>query len=144
MELNFDPSRGERQLFLDASGIARMDDLVRTMHQPIKKGAVIRPDLDAGQFCLQIRTAPIWDPEAQLFKLWDGGARRESSDGYHWKVVAPHEGPCRRSLRRLRSGSAVALQSLCTSRAGRITRWYKLVKAAASAGAQLRRAQFLI
>ena len=93
MELNFDPSRGERQLFLDESGIARMDDLVRTMHQPIKKGALIRPDLDAGQFCLQIRTAPIWDPEAQLFKLWDGGARRESSDGYHWKVVAPHEGP---------------------------------------------------
>jgi len=56
--LSFDPSNGERQLFLDDGGITSMDHLVRTMHQPAKKGAVIRPDVEEGEFCLQIRTAP--------------------------------------------------------------------------------------
>ena len=35
---------GERQLFLDDVGISKVDHLKRTMHQPAKKGAVIRPD----------------------------------------------------------------------------------------------------
>ena len=35
---------GERQLFLDDVGISKVDNLKRTMHQPTKKGAVIRPD----------------------------------------------------------------------------------------------------
>ncbi len=92
-ELTFDPSNGDRQLFLDDVGIVSSHGLTRTMHQPIKKGAVIRPDIDSGQTCLQIRTAPIWDPEAELYKLWDGGGRRESTDGLHWEIVGPHAGP---------------------------------------------------
>ena len=35
---------GERQLFLDDVGISEINNLNRTMHQPAKKGAVIRPD----------------------------------------------------------------------------------------------------
>ena len=92
-ELRFDPSNGDRQLFLDDGGIASFLGLTRTMHRPIKKGAVIRPDIDSGQTCLQIRTAPIWDPDTELYRLWDGGARRESSDGLHWRIVGPHSGP---------------------------------------------------
>lgn len=92
-ELLFEPSSGDRQLFVDEGGIASSNNMARTMHRPIKKGAVIRPDIESGQACLQIRTAPIWDPEAELFKLWDGGKRRESADGLHWHVVGPHQGP---------------------------------------------------
>ena len=42
---------GQRQLFLDGHGLARVENLVRTMHQPEKKGAVIRspgPTSDVG------------------------------------------------------------------------------------------------
>ena len=35
---------GQRQLFLDDVDLAAMNSLKRTMHQPSKKGAVIRPD----------------------------------------------------------------------------------------------------
>ncbi len=93
MKLNFDPSNRERQLFLDEAGVAHRHNLTSTMHRPVKKGAVIRPRVEEGEICLQIRTAPLWDPEAGLFKLWDGGARRESSDGLNWKVVGPYDGP---------------------------------------------------
>ena len=59
---------GERQLFLDDHGIASIEHLERTMHQPTKKGAVIRPDpAKGGSF--QIRSAPLWDPKEELLKL---------------------------------------------------------------------------
>ena len=38
-------SIGERQLFLDDHGIAKIDGLQRTMHQPKKRGAVVTPDV---------------------------------------------------------------------------------------------------
>jgi hypothetical protein len=44
---------GQRQLFLDNHGIAQLDNLTRTMHQPAKKGAVITPDLP-WESCLQM------------------------------------------------------------------------------------------
>ena len=89
---------GERQLFLDDAGIARQERLTRTAHQPAKKGAVIRTDLDdVGQGSIQIRTAPAWDPTARVYKLWTittpealaaQGIRcagyYESTDGLHW------------------------------------------------------------
>jgi len=97
-ENEFSVITGQRQLFLDDYGIAKMEGVVRTMHQPDKKGAVIRPmpgDTDLG--CIQIRTAPIWDPEKKVWKLWDCTtpnvlhARKifcsgyyESADGLHW------------------------------------------------------------
>lgn len=84
---------GERQLFLDDAGIAQMEGLIRTMHQPVKKGAVIRPDyLQRGEHHLQIRNAPNWDRERQVFRfLLTGTSGRqsistvwESRDGLHW------------------------------------------------------------
>ena len=42
---------GQRQLFLDGHGLARVENLVRTMHQPEKKGAVIRSPGPASDVC---------------------------------------------------------------------------------------------
>ena len=86
---------GQRQLFLDDDGIAQVEHLTRTMHQPAKKGAVIRPNLDRGESVLQTRSAPAWDPEAGVFKLWmitsgihSGTTYAESEDGLHWHKPA--------------------------------------------------------
>jgi hypothetical protein len=85
--------QGQRQLFLDDHGIGRIENLTRTLHQPVKKGAVIEPDRD-WESSLQIRCAPIWDPVVERFKLWmitsttiPGVAEMtyaESEDGLHW------------------------------------------------------------
>jgi len=89
---------GERQLFLDDHGIASIEHLERTMHQPAKKGAVIRPDTTMGINSLQIRMAPTWSPEKKVWQLWDCGSEPqelhakgyyfsgyyESTDGLHW------------------------------------------------------------
>jgi hypothetical protein len=68
-EAEFEVPAGERQLFMDDLGIAATHNLTRTMHQPGKKGAVIRPDLP-WELTLQTRCAPAWDPQQKLFKLW--------------------------------------------------------------------------
>src|SRR4051794_26084170 len=84
----------QRQLFLDDLDIAEKQGLRRSMHNPDKKGAVIRPDLVKGG-APQIRTGPAWDPEAGLYKLWTLTATDtnmsvagyyESRDGVHWAV----------------------------------------------------------
>jgi len=82
----------QRELFLDDVGIAEMENLKRSMHQPDKKGAVIRPDPQMGEDIIQIRTAPIWDPQAKVYKLWDlygplpgTNGYYESRDGLHWQ-----------------------------------------------------------
>jgi hypothetical protein len=62
------------------------------MHQPNKKGAVIRPDWRRGERNLTIRNAPNWDPrfEAFRFLVADVGGPKticsvwESPDGLHW------------------------------------------------------------
>ena len=96
-------ARTERQLFFDDDDIARIDGLERTLHQPNKKGAVIRADphmaLRAGSdggpaFRPQTRTSPVWDAEAKVWKFWTIGAKidwnhgrssyHESRDGLHW------------------------------------------------------------
>ena len=83
---------GQRQLFLDDYGIERIEHLVRAMHQPDKKGAVIRPNFEKGETLQQTWCAPAWDPEEKLFKLWvittfsdwNGTAYAVSEDGLHW------------------------------------------------------------
>jgi len=88
---------GVRRLFLDDFGVAKIDNLTRTMRRPDKKGAVIRPDCAAGVWGVQTRAAPSWDPETQRFRYWileqpDELAERgiavagyyESADGLHW------------------------------------------------------------
>ena len=89
----FQAPTGERQLFLDDVGIAKIENLTRTMHQPVKKGAVIRPTPPL-ETNLQTRCAPQWDPSLKRFKLWmtastnipgvAGTTYAESSDGLHW------------------------------------------------------------
>lgn len=59
---------GQHELFLDDGGIAEMENLKRSMHQPDKKGAVIRPNPQMGEDIIQIRTAPIWDPQAKVLQ----------------------------------------------------------------------------
>lgn len=83
---------GQRQLFLDDTDIVHMENLTRTMHSPTKRGAVIRPT-PPDETSLQTRSAPAWDPEAKVFKLWlitsrtngsSGTSYAESADGLHW------------------------------------------------------------
>jgi hypothetical protein len=76
---------GQRQLFLDDEGVAATDKLHRTMHPPQKRGAVIRSPRP--QRTLQTRTAPVWDPQAEVYKLWVLGIDEnlwQSRDGLHW------------------------------------------------------------
>ena len=81
---------GRRQLFLDDHGIARIENLKRTLHQPRKKGAVIRPDFAQGETSIQTRSGPAWDEERQVFKLWlISPACYESRDGIHWTKTKP-------------------------------------------------------
>ena len=63
----FSVAVGKRQLFLDDFDIEQLSNLRRSLHQPIKKGAVIRnPDPDA---TVQTRNAPYWDPDHEAFFL---------------------------------------------------------------------------
>ena len=76
---------GQRQLFLDENAVAKIEHLKRTLHQPEKRGAVIR-SANPSQ-TIQTRTAPVWDPEAKHFKLWvmsTDEPLRISTDGLHW------------------------------------------------------------
>jgi hypothetical protein len=89
---------GQRQLFIDDWGVAKTESLAKTLHQPVKRGAVIRPDTSKGVTYLQCRSAPNWDPEAKLFKFWienqpdDAKGEQnisgyyESTDGLHWNA----------------------------------------------------------
>ena len=82
-----------RQLFLDDHIIDRIEGLKRTMHQPVKRGAVIKPDQE-WETSLQTRCAPAWDDNRKLFKLWmitstnipgfAGTSYAESKDGVNW------------------------------------------------------------
>ena len=65
----FEVPIGQKQLSLDDFGIAEIKNLVRRMHQPRKLGAVIRPDRSIGITSHQIRTAPVWDPNKQVYKF---------------------------------------------------------------------------
>jgi hypothetical protein len=74
-----------RQLFLGDDGIAKIENLRRTMHQPTKRGAVVR-SANASQ-TIQTRSAPVWDDGQKVFKFWVLGTDqnfRLSSDGLHW------------------------------------------------------------
>lgn len=81
----FEVPAGQRQLFVDDHGLFEIENVVRTMHRPRKRGAVIRSP-DPTQ-TIQTRTAPVWDPEAKRYKLWvltvDDNLW-QSADGLHW------------------------------------------------------------
>ena len=79
----------ERQLFLDGHGVAGIDNLTGTMHQPEKKGAVIR---NFDQHGIAVQTV-IRDPDSGIWKAWcsppvdapSAAAYWESDDGLHWR-----------------------------------------------------------
>ncbi|MBM4077004.1 MAG: hypothetical protein FJ267_15345, partial [Planctomycetes bacterium] len=76
---------GQRQLFLDDHTIEKIENLKRTLHQPDKRGAVIRSSKP--NQTIQTRTAPVWDPVARNYKLWvlsTDQSLRVSTDGLHW------------------------------------------------------------
>lgn len=80
---------GQRQLFLDDDCIQATVGLRKSMHQPVKKGAVILPDQPWDQDILETRSAPAWDEKEQKYKIWvlvhqDWPAYLESKDGIHW------------------------------------------------------------
>ena len=84
---------GERQLFLDDVDVAEIHRLRQALHQPDKKGAVIRPDVIAnGGGIYQVRSTPFWDPEKELYRyvVVETGAPTSSSslwesrDGLNW------------------------------------------------------------
>ena len=89
----FNIRAGERQLFLDDVCLAQVENLTRTMHQPIKRGAVIVPD-QPWEVSLQTRCTPAWDPQQGIYRIWlitstnvpgvAGTSYAESRDGVHW------------------------------------------------------------
>lgn len=63
---------GRKQLFLDDFVVESMEGLERTMHQPEKRGAILRPYFkDSGGMggMIQTRSAPMWIPEEGVFKM---------------------------------------------------------------------------
>ncbi len=96
----FEVRAGERQLFLDTAGVAEIENLTHRMHCPQKKGTVIRGDYLKHPGCsIQTRSAPIWDSEKEVYKLWvmgvapapphitvqgDFSGYYESKDGLNW------------------------------------------------------------
>ena len=89
----YDVPPGQRQLFMDDYGVAKIDNLERTMHQPEKRGAVVKPDRP-GEMSLQTRCVPAWDQKEKIFKLWmitsthvagvAGATYATSTDGVRW------------------------------------------------------------
>ncbi len=76
---------GRRQLFLDDAGVAAQERVTRTLHQPEKRGAVLRSPHP--RQTVQTRTAPIWDPELQKWRLYVLSVDQnlwESPDGVNW------------------------------------------------------------
>ncbi len=96
-QVRFEIPVGQRQLFLDGHGIAELTKLTRTMHRPVKKGAVIEPD-QPWESLLQIRCAPVWDEKQKRYKIWlisagpkfsmTGVGYAESRDGLRWTKPA--------------------------------------------------------
>ncbi|HUZ45130.1 MAG TPA: hypothetical protein VMW54_00695 [Terriglobia bacterium] len=77
---------GQKQLFLDNGVLARVEHVKRTLHQPRKYGAVIRPDEAWEGRAIQIRSGPSWNPEKKLWMIFYlGGGYATSRDGIHWK-----------------------------------------------------------
>ena len=83
-EAKFAVPAGQRQLFVDGHGVAEEENLVRTLHQPSKKGAVIRPDFTLGRHNVQTRSAPHWNPRLEAYRIVAEGRWYESVDGLHW------------------------------------------------------------
>jgi len=72
----FGVPRRQRQLFLDDQNIAKIDNLARTMHQPLKKVAVIRPDPSRGITSIQISKRTQLGSRSEAFQVLDRDSAR--------------------------------------------------------------------
>ena len=75
---------------MDDHSVASSKGLSRTMHQPEKRGAVVKPDR-SWEMSLQTRCVPAWDQKEKFFKLWmitstnvAGTTYATSKDGVQW------------------------------------------------------------
>ena len=75
---------GQRQLFLDDYLIADVRDVTPKLHQPVKFGAVIRPDKPWEGNSIQVRTGPSFRQDG-LWMLWYLNGYATSKDGEHWE-----------------------------------------------------------
>jgi hypothetical protein len=88
---------GQKQLFLDDSAVQELSGVTRAMHQPQKKGAVLKPDVPSDGCRVQVySTAPTWDEKEKVYKFVYmafpmenfseiGAALAISKDGLHWE-----------------------------------------------------------
>ena len=88
---------GRKQLFLDDHVVEQVKGLRSTMHQPTKRGAVLKPDIPSdGSRVETYGTVPMWVPEERVFKMvylgfpmenhsQIGPALATSRDGIHWE-----------------------------------------------------------
>ncbi|HIG57370.1 MAG TPA: hypothetical protein EYG11_00545 [Candidatus Latescibacteria bacterium] len=70
-----------RQLFLDEQGLESTQGTTQTLHPPKKFGPLINGGV-------QSRSAPIWNPEKELWEWWymgQGARYATSTDGEHWE-----------------------------------------------------------
>ncbi len=82
-----------KQLFLDDQAVHSRSGVTRRLGCLEKLGPVLRPDRSRGQTGLQSRSAPIWNPEKDLWEWWhmavyEGRGRPScyatSRDGVEW------------------------------------------------------------
>ena len=88
---------GRKQLFADAYIVAELTDARRVQHQPVKFAGnpIIRSEFDWESLYIQIRDAPLWNPEENRWEMryWGRGIGVEgigtflavSNDGLHWE-----------------------------------------------------------
>ena len=90
---------GRRQLFLDDDCVAESTGLRRTMHQPEKRGPILKPDIPSDGDTIGAVSAPMWIAEEGVYKMvyecrHGTGLKRwalaVSEDGVHWEK--PHLG----------------------------------------------------
>ncbi len=79
-----------KYLFLDDYVIDQMEGLKRTLHQPEKRGQVLKPDRFWENGRVSAKSAPIWFPDEGVYR-WvyrctgkDYTALAVSRDGIHW------------------------------------------------------------
>ena len=87
--------KAHKQLFLDDHAVERTYAIERTLHQPDRKGAVLRRDRAMGQVRVASWSVPIWNPDKDLWEWWYNGHYGEtdayfnhyatSTDGVHWE-----------------------------------------------------------
>lgn len=86
--------KAHKQLFIDDHAIERLYAVERTLHQPDRRGAVLRRDREMGQVRVAAWSVPIWNPEKDLWEWWYNGHYGEtdayfnhyatSTDGVQW------------------------------------------------------------